>query len=70
MAKKKYVVDVFMTVAQSIVVEADTKEEAEKVAESKMEDGSIYWDIHEHLTDDYELEVCGEEDENGNRNYY
>ena len=67
---KKYVVDVFCTMAQSIVVEAETKEEAEKIAESKMEDGLIYWNIHEHLTDDYELEVCGEEDENGERFYY
>lgn len=66
---KKFVVDVFRTIAQSIVVEANTEEEAEEKASSMVENGNIQWKLTDHLTDDYEVEVSGEEDENGERHY-
>ena len=68
--KKKYVVDVFRTLAQSVEIEAENKEQAEQIAESMLEDGSICWDLREHLTDDVEVETSGEVDENGERLYY
>lgn len=67
---KKYIVDVFRTLAQSVEIEAENEEQAEQIAESMMDDGSIYWDLQEHLTDDFEVEISGEVDENGERLYY
>lgn len=55
--KKKFAVDVFRTVAQTITVEAETEEEAMDVAYEKAND--IPWSI-DMLTDDVEVEVYGE----------
>ncbi len=68
--KKKYVVDVFRTLAQSVEIEAENEEQAEQIAESMVKGGSICWDLQEHLTDDFEVETSGEVDEDGERLYY
>lgn len=60
--KKKFAVDVFRTVAQTITVEAETEEEAMDVAYEKAND--IPWSIDMLTDDDVEVEVYGEYDEN------
>jgi hypothetical protein len=60
--KKKFAVDVFRTIAQTIAIEAETKEEALEIANEKAFD--VVWSI-KMLTDDVEAEVYGEYDENG-----
>ena len=69
MKKKKYVVDVFRTIAQTVEVEADDRDEAEAVADKMVEQGSLRWSL-DNMTDDYEIEVCGEVNEQGEREYY
>jgi len=64
--KKKFVVDVFRTVAQTIPVEAETEEEALEIAANLA--GDIVWSM-DMLTDDVDVDVCGEYDENGEVQY-
>lgn len=64
--KKKFAVDVFRTVAQTIEVEAETEEEALEIANEKAFDA--VWSI-DMLTDDIDVDVCGEYDENGEIQY-
>ena len=61
--KKKFAVNVFRTVAKTIEVEAETEEEAIEIAYKEAED--FDWSIEDMLTDDIEVEVYGEYDENG-----
>lgn len=68
--KKKYLVDVYATLAQTIEVEAESREEADKIAEKKACSGTdIYWSVSQ-MTGDLDIQVCGEVDENGERVYY
>lgn len=67
--KKKYVVDIFRTVAQTVEVEADDRDEAEAVADKMVEQGRISWSL-DNLTDDFQVEVCGEVNDRGEREYY
>lgn len=60
--KKKFAVDVFRTVAQTIAIEAETEEEAMEIAYETACDAT--WSI-DMLTDDVDVEVYGEYDENG-----
>lgn len=64
--KKKFAVNVFRFVAKEIEVEAETEEEAIEIAYEKAND--IPWSIDDMLTDDIEVEICGE-GENGEMQY-
>ena len=61
--KKKFAVNVFRTVAKTIEVEAETEDEAIEIAHKEAE--NVEWSIEDMLTDDIEVEVYGEYDENG-----
>ena len=61
--KKKFAVDVFRTIAHTFEIEAETEEEAIDIAYKEAED--FDWSIEDMLTDDIEVEVYGEYDENG-----
>ena len=61
--KKKFAVDVFRTIAHEFKREAETEEEAIESAYKEAED--LDWSIEDMLTDDIEVEVYGEYDENG-----
>ena len=61
--KKKFAVDVFRTIAHEFKIEAETEEEAIEIAYKEAED--FDWSIEDMLTDDIEVEVYGEYDENG-----
>jgi hypothetical protein len=63
-----YYVDVYRTLATVIKVEAKSDEQAAQIAESKIED--VQWDLSEHLTDDFDITVCGKDSEDGEREYY
>ena len=65
--KRKFAVDIFRTVAQTIEVEAETEEEAIEKAYEKAND--IPWSIDDMLTDDIDVEICGECDENEEMQY-
>lgn len=64
--KKKFAVDVFRTIAHEFKIEAETEEEAIDIAYKEAED--FDWSIEDTLTDDIEVEVYGEYDENGEVN--
>ena len=61
--KKKFAVNVFRTIAKTIEVEAETEDEAIEIAHKEAE--NVEWSIEDMLTDDIEVEVYGEYDENG-----
>ena len=67
--KKKFVVDVYRTLTQTIEVEAESAEEAEEKAYHMGYNGSMTWTI-DMLNDDVETHTSGEVDENGERQYY
>lgn len=66
--KKKFVVDVYRTLVQTIEVEADSKEEADKKAFDMGVD-KLTWTVG-MMNDDVETVVSGEVDKNGERQYY
>ena len=61
--KKKFAVNVFRTVAKTIEVEAETEDEAIEIAHKEAE--NVEWSVDDMLTDDIEVEVYGEYEENG-----
>ena len=61
--KKKFAVNVFRTIAKTIEVEAETEDEAIEIAHKEAE--NVEWSVDDMLTDDIEVEVYGEYDENG-----
>ena len=63
--KRKFAVDIFRTIAQTIEVEAETEEEAIDIACEKAYE--VKWSI-DMLTDDIDVEI-GEYDENGEIQY-
>lgn len=63
--KRKFAVDIFRTIAQTIEVEAETEEEAIDIACEKAYE--VKWSI-DMLTDDINVEI-GEYDENGEIQY-
>lgn len=63
-----YYVDVYRTLATVIKVEAESDEQAEQIAESKIEE--VQWDLSGHLTDDFDITVSGKDSEAGEREYY
>lgn len=65
--KKKFAVDIFRTVAQTIEVEAETEEEAIEIACEKAYE--VKWSIDDMLTSDIDVEICGEGEENGEMQY-
>lgn len=66
----KYAVDVHFDVAHSIVVEADSLNDAYSKIETKIKNGEIrYTDDGFANTDDYDLNVVGEEVD-GDIQYY
>ena len=58
---KRFAVDIFRTVAQTIEVEAETEEEAIEIACEKAYE--VKWSI-DNITSDIDVEI-GEYDENG-----
>ena len=66
--KKKFAVDVWRTLAQTVEVEADTEEEAIEIAERMSYDGSVKWTV-DMLTDEVEANVCGEYSDDGEIEY-
>ena len=67
--KTTYLVDVFRNLGQTIRVKADSREQAEEIADGMVRDGLVQWDIG-MLTDDFEMEVAGEVGADGESNYY
>lgn len=65
----KYVVDVYRELAQSVEIEADNEDEAQEKAMRMAMDGKLKWSI-DQFTDSLDANVCGEVDENGERQYY
>lgn len=63
-----YYVDVYRTLATIIKVEAESDEQAEQIAVSKIEE--IEWNLSENLTDDFDIIVSGKDSEAGEREYY
>ena len=63
--KRKFAIDIFRTIAQTIEVEAETEEEAIDIACEKAYE--VKWSI-DMLTDDIDVEI-GEYDENGEIQY-
>ena len=61
--KKKFAVDVFRTIAHEFKIEAETEDEAIEIAHKEAE--NVEWSVDDMLTDDIEVEVYGEYDENG-----
>ena len=64
--KKKFAVNVFRTIAKTIEVEAETKDEAIEIAHKEAE--NVEWSVDDMLTDDIEVEVYGEYEEKGKVN--
>lgn len=64
--KRKFAVDIFRTVAQTIEVEAETEEEAIDIACEKAYE--VKWSI-DNITSDIDVEISGECDENGEMQY-
>ena len=64
--KKKFAVDIFRTVAQTIEVEAESEEEAVEIACEKAYE--VKWSIDMLTGDDIDVEICGC-DENGEMQY-
>ena len=65
--KRKFAVDIFRTIAQTIEVEAETEEEAIEIACEKAYE--VKWSIDGMLTSDIDVEISGECDENGKMQY-
>ena len=65
--EKKFVVDVYRTLVQTVEVEADSKEDADKKAFNMAVD-KMAWTI-DMMNDDVETVVSGEV-KNGERQYY
>lgn len=63
--KRKFSIDIFRTISQTIEVEAETEEEAIDTACEKAYE--VKWSI-DMLTDDIDVEI-GEYDENGEIQY-
>ena len=61
--KKKFAVNVFRTIAHTFEIEAETEDEAIEIAHKEAE--NVEWSVDDMLTDDIEVEVYGEYDENG-----
>ena len=59
MAKKKFAVDVWRTLAQTVEVEAETEDEALEIAEKMSYDGRMKWTL-DMLTDEVETNVSDE----------
>lgn len=62
--KTTYIVHLLRTVAQTVKIDAGNEEEAYDLANKMVEDGKIEWSL-ENLTDDVEVEVSGQLNENG-----
>lgn len=62
--KTTYIVNLLRTVAQTVEIEAESVEQAYDIANEMVEDGKIEWSL-ENLTDDVEVEVSGQLNENG-----
>ena len=62
--KTTYIVHLLRTVAQTVKIEAESVEQAYDIANKMVEDGKIEWSL-ENLTDDVEVEVSGQLNENG-----
>ena len=68
---KTYAVDVHWDVAKCYDIEANSKEEAEKKIWDMINSGAVcVWKDGYETTDDIEVECSGEEDENGDIEYY
>lgn len=62
MEKKKFKVDVWRTLAQTVEVEAETEDEALEIAEKMSYDGRMKWST-DMLTDEVETSVSDECDD-------
>ena len=68
---KTYAVDVHWDVAKCYDIEANSKEEAEKKIWDMINSGDVsVWKDGYETTDDIEVVCSGEEDENGDIEYY
>lgn len=70
MAKKKYLVDVYRELAQTVEVEADSPEDAHVKAYELAEGDKLEWRLDMLTWDSAECSVCGYVDEKGERQYY
>lgn len=69
--KHKFAVDVLWTVARSYVVDAETREEAQRIVQERVDKGEIcVWNEGFEATDDVEVSTSGEEKVNGEIMYY
>lgn len=67
---KKYSVDIHCTIAKNVVVEAKTREDAEKQIWDKIQSGKVcVWTDGFEATDDVEVNCVGEENDEGNIKY-
>lgn len=66
--KKKFAVDVWRTLAQTVEIEAETKDEAIEIAEKMSYDGRMKWST-DMLTDEVETNVSAEYIEDGEIEY-
>ena len=68
---KTYAVDVHWDVAKCYDIEANSKEEAEKKIWDMINSGDVcVWKDGYEATDDIEVKCSGEENENGEIEYY
>lgn len=69
--KHKFAVDVHWDVARSYVVEAETREEAQRIVQERVDKGEMcVWNEGFEATDDVEVSTSGEEKNNGEIMYY
>ena len=69
MRAKKFVVDVYRELGQTIEIEARDESEAYEKAMQMAMDGKLKWSL-DQFTDSVDANVSGEVDENGERQYY
>lgn len=69
--KHKFAVDVYWTVSRSFEVEAESREEAQKIIQAKVDAGDVcVWTDGFEATDDVEVSTSGEETNAGEIQYF
>ena len=69
--KHKFAVDVHWDVARSFVVDAESREEAQRIVQAKVDAGEIcVWTDGFEATDDCEVKTSGDEKVNGEIQYF
>lgn len=69
--KHKFAVDVYWTVARSYEVEAESRDEAQRIVQERVDRGDVcVWHDDFEATDDVEVSTSGEEKVNGEIQYF